>query len=113
MRDRTRTLCPYTASTKPPKAGEEAHENGIGMPPPPAAGAKVREGLERVFEELIDRSVVFLFFSDALSTPGVAPSSVEDCQAKYLGNSCAEPVVIFYRNMPPCFDGLEPYKQKE
>eukprot|EP00752_Nemacystus_decipiens_P018589 g16667.t1 len=41
VRDRSRTLCPYIGSTMPQKAGEEAHENGIGMPPPPAAGAKL------------------------------------------------------------------------
>ncbi|CAM9609106.1 unnamed protein product, partial [Sphacelaria rigidula] len=37
-RDRTRTPCPYVALTTPQTAGHEAHENGIGMPPPPAAG---------------------------------------------------------------------------
>ena len=43
VRNRTRTPCPYLASTMPRKAGEEAHENGIGMlPPTPAAGSKVR-----------------------------------------------------------------------
>ncbi|CAM9681783.1 unnamed protein product, partial [Scytosiphon promiscuus] len=41
VRDRARTPCPYLASTVPQKAGEEAHENGIGMPPTPVAGAKV------------------------------------------------------------------------
>lgn len=39
-RDRTRTSCPFIASTTPQRIGEEAHENGIGMPPPPAAAAK-------------------------------------------------------------------------
>ncbi|CAM9607981.1 unnamed protein product, partial [Hapterophycus canaliculatus] len=43
VRDRTRTPCPYVTSTVPQKAGEEAHENGIGMPPPPLAGAKLDE----------------------------------------------------------------------
>ncbi|CAN0393322.1 unnamed protein product [Pylaiella littoralis] len=41
VRDRTRTPCPYLASTMPQKAGEEDHENGIGIPPPPTAGAKL------------------------------------------------------------------------
>lgn len=42
VRDRTRTPCPYLESTMPKKAGEEAHENGIGMPPPmQASGSKV------------------------------------------------------------------------
>eukprot|EP00903_Cladosiphon_okamuranus_P016150 g14905.t1 len=41
VRDRARTLCPYIASTMPHKAGEEAHENGIGMPPQPAVGSKL------------------------------------------------------------------------
>lgn len=40
MRDRTRTLCPFIASTAPQRVGEEAHENGIGMPLPPAAAVK-------------------------------------------------------------------------
>ncbi|CAM9659426.1 unnamed protein product, partial [Ectocarpus sp. 12 AP-2014] len=40
VRDRTRTTCPYIASTMPQNAGDEVHENGIGMPPPPAAGGK-------------------------------------------------------------------------
>lgn len=42
VRDRSRTKCPYIASTMPRRAGEETHENGIGMPPPPAVGAKVQ-----------------------------------------------------------------------
>lgn len=43
VRDRTRTACPFLASTAPQRVGEEDHENGIGMPPPPpAAGAKAR-----------------------------------------------------------------------
>lgn len=45
MRDRTRTSCPYIASTTPQRAGEEAHENGIGMPPPTNGGAKVCKDL--------------------------------------------------------------------
>lgn len=63
MRDRTRTTCPYIASTMPQKAGEEAHENGIGMPPPPAAGAKVQECLPRGL-------IVHCFFSGRYLSAG-------------------------------------------
>lgn len=75
VRDRTRTTCPFLASTAPQRVGEEAHENGIGMPPPPpAAGAKAcnvkKNSTKCILNRSIDRSIDkpgFLFSAFLLS----------------------------------------------
>lgn len=76
MRDRTRTPCPYIASTMPQKAGEEAHENGIGMPPPPAAGAKV---LYDVFETILETLRHWLGLDDHSSNSSSVSSALNVC----------------------------------
>lgn len=42
VRDRTRTVCPFVATTEDQRPGEETHENGIGLPLPSVAAAKVQ-----------------------------------------------------------------------